>query len=60
MFELDKIIKQRCEGCRYRRKVYANGGYNFNGCCHNPYKGKWVAEIKDCPMENSENKKEGK
>ena len=49
MFEDDKTEKQRCDGCEYKRLVYASGDFSFNGCYCNPYKGKWVAEIKDCP-----------
>lgn len=41
----------RCEKCKYRRTVHATGGWQFNGCYHRPYTGKWVAEIRDCPKE---------
>jgi hypothetical protein len=27
----------------------------FLGCRHEPYKGKWVAEIKECPKEGEDN-----
>ena len=39
----------RCEGCEFCKPIYANGGWRFFGCHHQPYHGKWVAEIKDCP-----------
>lgn len=50
-FEDDKSNKQRCKGCKYKRIVHAGGGFSFNGCYHRPYKGKWVANIKECPKE---------
>ena len=50
-FEDDKQNKQRCCGCKYKRPVHASGDFFFNGCYHRPYKGKWVANIKDCPKE---------
>lgn len=49
MFDEEKPIKQRCEGCEYCKRVYAQNNFRFNGCYHRPYTGKWVAEIKDCP-----------
>lgn len=46
----DKNVKAgRCDGCESCRTVNASGGWTFYGCFHIPYKGKWVAEIKDCP-----------
>lgn len=51
MFEPEKHIKQRCEECKYNKKVYAQNNYSFSGCYHRPYTGKRVAEIKECPME---------
>ena len=44
-----KVQKERCDGCKYCKLVHANGGFSFYGCHHKPYRGKWVAEIKDCP-----------
>ena len=44
-----KVRKERCDGCKYCKLVRANGGFSFYGCHHKPYRGKWVAEIKDCP-----------
>lgn len=49
MFEPEKVTKYRCEGCEYRRTVYAQNGFTFYGCYHHPYSGKRVEEIKDCP-----------
>lgn len=51
-------VRQRCEGCKYKHIVHANGGYSFNGCYHRPYKGKRVAEIKECPKLKQNNNKE--
>lgn len=39
----------RCNPCEFSKMVIANGGYCFLGCYCPPYKGKRVAEIKDCP-----------
>ena len=39
----------RCDGCKHCKVIYANGGWSFLGCYHQPYHGKWVAKIKDCP-----------
>lgn len=50
MFETEKIVKERCKGCEYRKIVYAQNNYCFYGCYHRPYKGKHVTEIKDCPI----------
>ena len=38
----------RCSKCEFAKAVTANGGTIFLGCYHAPYKGKWVAEIKEC------------
>ena len=46
----DKNAKAgRCDGCGDCRTVHATGNWLFYGCFHSPYRGKWVAEIKDCP-----------
>ena len=47
--------KERCEGCKYARCITSNGNWQFTGCYHSPHVGKWVKEIKDCPM-GKENK----
>lgn len=41
-------IDGRCKGCEYCEPLNG-GGWGFFGCYHEPYKGKWVCEIKDCP-----------
>ena len=43
----------RCKGCEHCRVVSAQG-WNFLGCYCKPYKGKWVAEIKDCPKKGEQ------
>lgn len=53
MFEDCKSIKERCEGCEYRKRVYAQNNYSFYGCYHRPYIGKRVAEIKECPIKQT-------
>ena len=45
----NKHPNERCEGCTFCKRVYANSQWSFFGCHYPPYKGKWVAEIKDCP-----------
>jgi hypothetical protein len=42
---------ERCKNCKYAREINSTpGGWKFVGCTRKPYKGKWVAEIKDCPI----------
>lgn len=36
--------------CEYARMISANGGWSFYGCTHEPYHGKWIAEITKCPL----------
>ena len=38
----------RCYMCEFGRMI-SDGAWGFPACYHPPYKGKWVAEIKDCP-----------
>lgn len=38
-----------CMNCSSNRLVRCYGGFEFRGCYHDPYKGKWIAEIKGCP-----------
>lgn len=43
---------KNCEKCEYARKIYAApDNWSFKGCTHKPYKGKFCAEIKECPKE---------
>lgn len=51
-FSYEKEDNGRCSGCSDCRTVYANGGWQFKGCYYKPYRGKWVAEIKDCPKKD--------
>ena len=46
----DKAPHGRCNPCGYCRVTGGSGGWAFLGCYHQPYNGKWVAEIKDCPI----------
>lgn len=56
-YDDNKSVKTgRCDGCKHCRTVYATGQWEFNGCYHPPYRGKWVAEIKVCPMMDGERK----
>lgn len=36
--------------CEFARMVTATGGWSFYGCTHEPYHGKWIAEINECPF----------
>ena len=47
----EKTKQGRCDGCEFCKAVYANGNWSFYGCYCPPYRGKWVAEIKDCPKD---------
>lgn len=40
---------EECKNCKYKRGVQATGGFRFLGCECPPYKGKWIAEIENCP-----------
>lgn len=51
MLEETTTKKERCAGCQYCKIVNACFGWSFYGCYCEPYRGKWVAEIKDCPKE---------
>ena len=51
----DSIPNGRCKPCDYAKVVVANEQYMFLGCYCNPYNGKRVAEIKDCPKLKGEN-----
>jgi len=52
-FENEDRAIGRCYGCYDCHIVSANGGWSFFGCYHEPYHGKWVAEIKNCPKEEN-------
>ncbi len=53
-FEKKDFPLGRCNPCEYAKVVIATGQWSFLGCYCNPYRGKWVAEIKDCPKEKKE------
>ena len=50
-----KLPEGRCKNCEFVKAVTASGGMIFLGCFHNPYKGKWVREIKECPKNVEKN-----
>jgi hypothetical protein len=56
--EFRKVRKGRCDGCYHCKLVHCNGGFSFLGCYHTPYRGKWVAEIKDCPKNGERSERE--
>lgn len=37
--------------CEFAEGIHAQDGFFFIGCHHEPYRGKWVREIKECPKE---------
>lgn len=49
-FKYTKVSEDRCSNCKFR-KLTTKSGWSFYGCCREPYKGKWIAEIKECPTE---------
>ena len=51
---LDGLQKGRCLRCPHSKPVVANEQWMFLGCYHEPYHGKCVAEIKDCPKQTEE------
>jgi hypothetical protein len=51
----DSIPDGRCKNCQYADVVRGTDGFMFLGCYHRPYRGKWVAEIKECPKEGEDN-----
>lgn len=50
-------MKNRCESCKFATRISARmSNWSFIGCIHEPYEGKWIAEIKECPKENKKKK----
>lgn len=47
----DSIRPGRCLVCPYVEVIRAQENFMFLGCRHEPYRGKWVAEIDECPKE---------
>ena len=43
-----------CEFCKSCKGVTAYDGFKFRGCFHEPYKGKWIVEVKECPLKDKE------
>lgn len=50
-------IDKRCRGCKYAQRIYANDGWSFTGCKHEPYRGTWIIEIEECPKERRTDEK---
>lgn len=38
-----------CENCEYCKEIKAQYDWCFYGCKHAPYRGRWIAEIEECP-----------
>lgn len=49
--EWDKYPDGRCKYCEHAKEI-GWGNCSFLGCYCEPYRGKWVKEIKDCPKES--------
>lgn len=49
----DNEYEKKCKHCEHCRRVYAQNGWSIVGCFHEPYRGKWIAEIKECPKEGA-------
>lgn len=41
----DEFIMKNCTKCKECYQI----GKHMYGCGHKPYKGKWIAEIENCP-----------
>ena len=52
IFPDETQTNERCENCKYNKRINAQGNWWFNACYCEPYRGKRVTEIKDCPKEN--------
>lgn len=46
----ENLPKGRCHPCKYAKAINAGDDWVFLSCWHEPYQGKRVTEIKDCPM----------
>lgn len=46
----ENLPKGRCNPCKYAKAINAGNDWVFLSCWHEPYRGKRVAEIKDCPI----------
>lgn len=44
----------QCEFCDFAMCIDKWGERKILGCKHEPYKGKWIAEIKECPKGGGE------
>lgn len=42
-------INRECSKCRFRKIFDCTDNFKILGCMHEPYHGKWVVEIDECP-----------
>ena len=44
----------KCDKCKHSIIILLNGNIHTKivGCLHEPYNGKWVVEIEECPNKN--------
>lgn len=48
-----------CIGCEHCRYIKAQDGWGFHGCFCEPYKGKYVTQIENCPKNEKTEKRTG-
>ena len=55
--QLEKAISiaKRCGECEYCKSVNAGNDWWFKGCFCDPYRGKWISEIDNCPKTGVDN-----
>lgn len=41
-------FKGKCK-CVHACIIVCNDGFEFIGCRHEPYKGRWITELRKCP-----------
>ena len=46
--------EDRCKNCEFYRSVFELNAWGAKGCYHEPYHGKYILEIKECPMQGGE------
>lgn len=50
---------EHCGKCEHSNGIFAQDGFMFLGCKFPPYRGKWVAQIEECPKEKKPTEKGG-
>lgn len=47
----DEFKMEKCSKCKECKMIFKFLGRSHYGCFHDPYKGKHLAEIDECPKE---------